>query len=243
VTSQEPTRFENYPPDEGGMQRDVPDDRAPYPAPVVRAYNPPPPPPPSGSSAGRRTFIGALIFVPAVGLISLGIGNAEDTAAPTGFATAWDPANPPTADASTDATRQITVGGRYAVTVPQGWEYASDGGGGVEFTIGANRLSASSIEVPPSTLATEELAVLARSHHAGFTGKIGKPADRSTADVQRARMTGTGKFHGKAATLLAELWIDEGGSGLLTTRILTVKPTSEIGVAAQGMVDELSTNF
>lgn len=77
-------------------------------------------------------------------------------------------------------TTEVTVGGRYSVTVPDGWKYAADGGGGVEFTQGANRLSASSIEVPPSTQAVEDVVVLVRSHRDGFTGKFDDPADRST---------------------------------------------------------------
>jgi len=56
-------------------------------------------------------------------------------------------------------------------------------------------------------------------------------------------MAGTGKFRGKAARLLAELWIDDAGSGLLVTRLLTVAPASTITVQAEAMTDELSTNF
>jgi hypothetical protein len=56
-------------------------------------------------------------------------------------------------------------------------------------------------------------------------------------------MSGAGEFRGRAANLLAELWIDDAGSGLLVTRILTATPASTIAVQAQTMTDELSSNF
>jgi len=238
-------RFENYPPAEGRPQEDLPDDRAPAPAPVVRSSAPPPVAPRGGTS--RRTLIGALVFVPIVGLVSLRSSQdpSDQADEDSGFPPYWEPTDESAPDDTTDtagAQAEITVGGRYTTTVPDGWDYVTDGGGGVEFTNGANRLSASSIEVPPSTLASE-LAVLARSHHSGFSGKIGKPVDESAADVQRARMTGTGTFRGRPATLLAEIWIDASGSGLLATRILTVSPRSALGVEAQEMVDQLSASF
>ncbi|MCC6495737.1 MAG: hypothetical protein IT193_05710 [Propionibacteriaceae bacterium] len=56
-------------------------------------------------------------------------------------------------------------------------------------------------------------------------------------------MSGTGKIKGKSARLLAELWIGDTGGGLLTTRILTAKPTSGVAGQAQQMVDQLSGSF
>jgi hypothetical protein len=153
---------------------------------------------------------------------------------------------PPTASGSTSnrpGLEQVTVGGRYTVTVPEGWTYVGDGGGGLHFSNGANRLSASGIAVPPSTRAVEELDLLARRHHEDFTGKINEPVDGSTDHVQRAHLIGSGKFQGASAILIAELWIDEDGSGLLTKQLLTVSLASELAIAAQRMVDELSASF
>jgi hypothetical protein len=153
------------------------------------------------------------------------------------------PGDAPSSDSTASTPKQLMVGGRYAVTVADGWDYTPDGDGGLEFTKGANTLSASVVDVPPSTLAIDDIAALVKRHHKGFTGKIDRPVDRSTDHLQRASMSGTGKFRGRAAKLLAELWIDDTGSGLLVTRVLTARAGSTIAVQAQTMTDELSTNF
>ena len=176
----------------------------------------------------------------------IGAGMPNDGADGGGVGNPWDPVDQPSSEATSagdEPYEEIIVGGRYRVVVPDGWEHAADGGGGVEFTSGANRMTASSIEVPPATLATDQLAALVKGQRKGFTGKIERPMDDSTADLQRASMAGTGTFKGKPATLLAELWIADAGSGLLITRILTAKPEAEVPEEAQQMVDELSQGF
>jgi hypothetical protein len=56
-------------------------------------------------------------------------------------------------------------------------------------------------------------------------------------------MDGTGKFRGKTARLMNEVWIDDVGSGLLVVRILTAKAASVISTEAQEMLEQLSKDF
>ena len=229
MSSQLPTRFDNYPPeaDPEASGFEASDDLP------RRAL-----PPTSEPGVARRTVILFAIAAPALvgGLAVISKLSTQSTSAQP----------PPTASGSTSnrpGLEQVTVGGRYTVTVPEGWTYVGDGGGGLHFSHGVNRMSASGIAVPPSTRAVEELDLLARRHHEDFTGKINDPADDSTGQVQRAHLIGSGKFQGISATLIAELWIDEFGSGLLTKQLLTVSPSSDVAMAAQRMVDELSASF
>lgn len=154
----------------------------------------------------------------------------------------YPPDDSATPDGSGSSDEEFSVGG-YSSTAPPGWTVHDDGSGTVEVTNGANRLTAVSIDTATSSLAVEEIAHLAKSHYAGFTGKIGDPVDRSSATLQHATMDGTGKFRGKAARLMVELWIDEEGSGLLVARVLTAKAASAISAEAQEVLEELSGEF
>jgi len=133
--------------------------------------------------------------------------------------------------------------GTYSSTAPAGWTVNDDGSGTVEVTNGPNRLTAASLDTATSALAVDEISRLAKGHYTGFSGKIGDPVDRSSASLQHATMDGTGKFHGSAARLMVELWIDDEGSGLLVTRVITAKVSSAIAVQAQEMLEELSGDF
>lgn len=237
MSSQPPTRYENYPP-EPGVPTGGLDDSAPYSDPVVRVYAPPTITASAGAPVGRRTVVGLFLAVPMAAIIWWSAIGDEG-----GFTGTTDPGGAPSSDSTGSTPKELMVGGRYAVTVADGWDYTPDGDGGLNFTKGANALSASVIDVPPSTLAVDDIAALVKRHHKGFSGKIDRPVDRSTDHLQRASVSGTGKFRGRAAKLLAELWIDDTGSGLLVTRVLTATPGSTVAAQAQAMTDELSTNF
>ena len=242
--SGQPTRYQNYPP-EPDDATDTPDQQRPEPAPIVRSMGHDIPTWPATAHLGRRGAIGRGVAVSVAGVLGLIVlsqgGDDELSPGAEGDPNHEFPsANP--GDAGPKGA-EITVGGRYSVIVPDGWEYVGDGGGGVQCTNGANRVAASSIEVPPSTRASEQVAVLAKSHRAGFTGPLDDLVDRSTSELQRASLAGSGRFEGKAARLVAELWIDETGSGLLVTRILTAKASSRIAAEAQGMTNELGAHF
>ncbi len=245
--TQPPVRYENYPPDDTA----TPDEHTP----IVRPYVPVTiPPPPTGEATSRRTVVGLVIGIPVAGIIlgAMAMAMAMNTNARNGSGTGSD--NPDNTDNPDDSDDPYGTGdpgsfneefsvGSYSSTAPASWTVHDDGSGTVEVTNGANRLTAVSIDTATSTLAVEEIAHLAKRHYAGFTGKIGDPVDRSSAELQHATMDGTGRFQGKAARLMVELWIDEEGSGLLVARVLTAKVASVISAEAQEMLEDLSGDF
>jgi len=239
--TQPPVRYENYPPDDSATADDH--------TPVVRPYVPDAiPPPPATQGTSRRTVVGLVIGLPVVGIIlsAIASGNSADRMGGMGGMGGdlpEDPSTEYTEDPVDPAFDEEFSVGSYTATAPSGWTVNDDGGGTVVVTNGANRLTAVSIDTGTSTLAVDEIGHLAKRHYGGFTGKLGDPADRSSADVQHATIDGTGKFQGKAARLMVELWIDGEGSGLLVVRVLTAKVASVISTEAQKMLEELSGDF
>jgi hypothetical protein len=195
----------------------------------------------SPSAWGRRGLvIAAVCAVPVVGLLGFNALRAgtDPQSVPT------EPELLPTEDPSDEYVNGFEISvGDYSATVPDGWKTIDDGKGGVVASNGANRLLVVSVSIPPSALAVDEIDGLARSHAEGFVGTFDAPVDRSSANVKRASVAGTGKFQGAPARFLSELWIDSTGFALLTTRTLTAKPDSAISAQAQEMVDELSLDF
>jgi hypothetical protein len=241
--TQPPVRYENYPPDGSTTPAGSTDENTP----VVRPYLPatiPPTPPSDGST--RRTVLGLVIGIPLVGLLFSAVGfNGNRSGPDPTFG--QDPGvnypdmngpNPENADPT-----QMSIGPYYA-SVPAGWTSIDDGSGTTaEVTNGANRLTAVSIETATSSIAVEDIARQSSGLYPGFTGKISDPVDRSSANLQHATMDGTGRYQGKAARLMVELWIDDNGSGLVVARVLTAKVSSRISTEAQEMLEELSGNF
>jgi hypothetical protein len=238
--TQPPVRYENYPPDDSATPGED--------LPVVRPYVPDTiPPPPASVGTSRRTVVGLVIGLPVAGIILSAMAmnsNAPDRTGgmegdlPEASYTEYteEPADPGSYD------EEFSVGS-YTATAPSGWTVHDDGSGSVEVTSGANRLTAVSFDTGTSALAVEEIVHLAKSHREGFSGKIADPVDRSSGKFQHATMDGTGKFTGKAARLMGEVWIDDAGSGLLVVRILTAKVASAISVEAQEMLEQLSKDF
>lgn len=240
--TQPPVRFENYPPEDGATREE--------PTPVIRPYVPDTVPPPVRSSTSRRNVVGLVLGIPLAGIIFSVIaaggnarngsgfddGTSETTTDPYG---PDDPGDPGGASDPGPTDEEFSVGS-YTATAPAGWTVHDDGSGAIEVTNAANRLTAVSVETAASSLAVDEIAGLAKSHYAGFTGKTADPVDRSTADRQHATMDGVGRFQGKTARLLAELWIEEEGDGLLVIRVLTAKVGSPIAIQAQEMLNDLS---
>jgi len=190
--------------------------------------------------------VGLVIGLPVVGIILSAVASGNSAGRMGGMEgdlpeaqyTEYteDPGDPDSLD------EEFSVGSHTA-TAPSGWFVHDDGSGTVEVTNGANKLTAVSIDTAPSTLAVDEIARLAKRHHVGFTGRLGDPADRSSADVQHATIDGKGKFQGKAARLMVELWIDDQGSGLLVVRVITAKAASAVSTEARRMLEELSGDF
>jgi hypothetical protein len=187
----------------------------------------------------RRVLVGSLFAVGAAGLVGCTSLRGEDV--PASANETEDPLDAEPADESTPGF-EIAVGD-YSATVAEGWKSIDDGKGGVVVTNGANRLTVVIVTMPKGALAVDEIAALARSHADGFSGTFAEPVDRSSADVKRASVAGTGKFQDQPARLLSELWIDSTGFALLTTRTITAKADSDISDQAQEMVDELTIDF
>lgn len=187
----------------------------------------------------RRALVGSLFAVGAAGL--LGCTASKSPSDQSSDDVEEDPLGGDPTDESTPGF-EIAVGD-YSATVADGWKSVDDGKGGVVVTSGANRLTVASATIAKDALAVDEIAALAKSHADGFVGTFAEPVDRSSAEVKRASIAGTGKFQGDPARLLCELWIDSSGFALLTTRVLTAKPDSVISEQAQEMVDELSIDF
>ncbi|MGV8909502.1 MAG: hypothetical protein ACOH1Y_11005 [Propionicimonas sp.] len=231
--TQPPVRYENYPPDPDETREGPPGAGGPYP--VVRPYLPATIPAPPRSGTSRRTVLALVIGIPVAGILLSAIassGNSNDRAG-----------------ASSDGSGNGWVGdqtisvGNYEANAPEGWTMEDDLNGTVEVMNESNRLTAVLIDTQANNPAVEEIARLAEGRYSGFSGKVGDPVDRSSAELQHATMDGTGTYRGEAARLLVELWIDNSGNGLLVARVMTAKPSSVISAEAQEMVDELSSDF
>ncbi len=249
--TQPPVRFENYPPDDSA----TPDGSAQH-TPVIQPFVPDPIPPPAsgGRASSRRTIIGLVIGVPVAGIILSAFAArsnrpVDDGTDPPYFEDDTDDSDDGSDDPGSDGEgdpgsdgEEFTVG-EYTANAPAGWTVNDDSTDIVVLTKGANRLTAVSLDAGTSTLAVDDIAHLSKRHYAGFKGTVGDPVDRSSADLQHATMDGTGKFSGKAARLLVELWIDDEGSGLLIAIVLTAKVASVVAREAQGILQDLSEGF
>jgi hypothetical protein len=247
--TQPPVRYENYPPDDS-----APSDGSGEHTPVIRPFVPDSIPPPQGAggrASSRRTVIGLAIGIPVAGIIlsSMAANSSRYSSDGTGgdfpdYGSGGDDGSyDPGSDGDPGSYGQDFTVGAYKATAPAGWTVNDDGTDVVAVSKGANRLTAVSLHAGTSTVAVDDIAHLAKRHYTGFKGKIADPVEDSSADVQHATMDGTGKFSGKPARLLVELWIDDQGSGLLVTRVITAKATSVIASEAQGMLQELSEGF
>ena len=239
--TQPPVRYENYPPDDSA----TPDDHTP----VIRPYVPDtiPPPPASGGDqpadrgrpGDRASGRGDHPQCRRQNGNSAGRMGGMEGDLPEAQYTEYteEPVDPDSLD------EQFSVGSHTA-TAPSGWIVHDDGSGTVEVTNGANKLTAVSFDTAPSTLAVDEIVHLAKSVTA-WASAAGSPI-RSTARPPISSTppsTAKGKFKGKAARLMVELWVDDEGSGLLVVRVLTAKAASVISTEAQEMLEELSGDF
>lgn len=234
MTSQRPTRFENYPlePDPAAS---VSGERGP----VQPHQSPPvlrPLPPAAGTS--RRTVVGLAVGVPiamVLGISVLGsIARSEEES--SGTATA-------SADSAYDDSAEV---GGYGTGLADGWLVRESREDWLELGNGSNRLYAIPQVLASSTIAVEELPLLAKqalTEIPGFRGTPGTAVDSSNPDTQKASLAGTGTFESSPARLLANLWLTSSGDGLLVLRILTAGPNSEEAYGAQDMTDQLSVGF
>lgn len=241
--TQPPVRYENYPPDDTSPPS-LTDEQVP----TVRPYVPEAIPAPQGGyGTPRRSVVSLVIGVPLALVLFSAVASSGNSIGTMGDDYPFAEATAEETEDSGQGTDEsggwmFSVGG-HSASAPEGWTVTEDGGDVVRVTKGTNLLTAVSLELAASSVAVEEVPHLAKKWHAGFTGKIGTPVDRSSAERQHATMDGHGKYRGKAARLLAELWVDDAGMGLLVVRILTAKPNAPASVEAQGIVDELSAEL
>jgi len=211
MTDQQPTRFENYPPETSVPFAGA--DPAPTPPPVLYA------PPLSGEPArthSRRGVIGGLVAV-AIGVPLVGLGGwmtSSTSETPDAGAETW--AEDPIEDPST------FTAGDYEGAIPSGWQLADDGDGSAVLAKGANQVTVvnwtpASDHLWPLDDITEAVDRAAT----GFRGTLGKPVNESTGTRALATLSGKGTFQGKPAREFAELWLDDNDAYLLIVTVLT----------------------
>ncbi len=225
MTSQQPTRFENYPPDpleSGGFGEPSPDA----------------PPNASGRGVMRRTLIGVGVGLPVLWLGSVTLGRMLH---------AQDPPSRPD-DASSEVTPsaepdRVSIG-RHSATVPEGWNVAGDVTGALVLTCGNNRVLARVFAARTTDRAEDLIGALTERSRGDFVGSLdGAVNDGAYLYVRHAAVSAHGTLDGMKARLGADLWIDEGNLALLTVKTLTAVSGSEIAAAADRLVRELSLDL
>jgi len=247
VTSQDPTRFDNYPPepDPRASGFEEPSDDLPR-----RAVLPPPP----DSHVGRRVAIGLLIGVPALslGLVAM---NRTSSPSPSAEATAAaDPVTTPAGSASTSpfpddsptpteswtpSANRVNVGGHTA-TVPKGWTIFDNRADEAGLSNGSNRVVAYQFFATDRDKAEDLIGPLTRTRLGAFKGKVHLDDHYVTIDEYRfATLGADGTVHGKKARMDSYLWIDPlYGDSLLVVEILTAMSGSEAERGAFAMLRE-----
>ncbi|HRA76933.1 MAG TPA: hypothetical protein PLE12_11930 [Propionicimonas sp.] len=247
MTSEPPTRFENYP----GENPPVADPSAPDdfplaapPLPVADPWTRPYRAPQrldAGSSGGGRSkrATAGLAAVPVVIAALLGgafVANSRATHYETGFdvpgvVVPEDPGyQAPEPDDSEVTTLYV---GDYSADLPDGWEVVEDSGERLVIAKGTNRVEARLVPAEVGEV-TEALAAIVEEHRGRFVGEWGEPVDTSAADVARATLTATGTVGTRDARFRADLWQGpDSDTALLVVQVLTASKNSAAGTAAR----------
>ncbi|MBN9104316.1 MAG: hypothetical protein J0I14_04880 [Propionibacteriaceae bacterium] len=248
MTDQQPTRFENYPPDTSaapfaGADPVPPSPPAVSPSPPAVYSSPVPAAPPPTHT--RRNVI--------VGLIALAIGGPVvaqagwagfgDSDAPDDETETW-PSDPEEEEEPVDEPTEFSAG-EYNGPIPTGWELA-DGSDGSMAVLrrGANQVTVLSwspeSERPwPADDITEAVTRAAT----GFKGTLGKPVNGSTGTRTMATLSAKGTFLGERAREFAELWLDDNEAYLLLVTTLTADEGSVIAREATDIVWNLTSGL
>jgi hypothetical protein len=239
MTDQQPTRFENYPPETSPPF--VGADPAPTPPPAL--YTPPVPAEQPRPTHSRRGVV--------VGLIALAIGGPVVVrAAWAGFGNPGEPDGETetwTADPSEEPIDEPTefTAGDYSGPIPRGWELA-DGADGSMAVLrrGANQVtllswSPASERPWPADDITEAVNRAAT----GFKGTLGTPVNESTGTRAMATLSAKGTFLGERAREFAELWLDDNDAYLLIVTVLTAEEGSAIAREATDIAWNLTSEL
>lgn len=245
MTEQQPTRFENYPPETSAPFAGA--DPAPTAPPPMR-YAPPSPVVQPPRTQSRRslisTVIGLAVGVPVI--VAVGASAFERTdEEPSGSWTmdAEPPIDEDEGDTPEEVSSDFTLGD-YTAAVPVGWELTTDDETRAVLTRDANQVTvmvfdAGSDDPGP----VEDIAEAVRNADTGFRGSPGKPVDESTDVREIASMSAKGKFQGKSARQFAELWLDDSGSYLLIVTVLTAAEGSPIARQATSLGSTLTAGL
>lgn len=243
MSGEPPTSFENYPPAAEPEPDRTLENRweTPPAAPVVRRYQPITPRPPTGYAkpASRRTVMVGLLGASAaiVGVWGFSSGAAShQTSDGGGVSETVDPFDQ-TVEEPDDST-SFDLGGS-TFQAPQGWtvEVATDTT--ARITNGANQLLVVAYDTD-AVSATDEIKLALKRSDSPFVGSAGKAEAGDSDGQETAKIVGTGKYKGKGARQLAELWLDTGnGQALFSRQVLTAAAGSSIAKQSKSVVDDL----
>jgi hypothetical protein len=225
MTDQQPTRFENYPP-ETPTSPFTGADPSPTPPPVLHA--PPVPAERPQRTHTRRNVLVGMLAVLIGGPAVAALGARAVSPAPVETGEAELPIDDDE-DSPDDAPYDFTVGG-YTAEVPRGWELADGADGGVAvLRRDANQVTVLSWSPGSgSPWPADDITEAVNRAATGFKGGLGKPINQSTVTRAMATLSAKGTFHGEKARQFAELWLDDNDTYLLIITVLTAAEGSAI---------------
>lgn len=236
MTDQQPTRFENYPPETSAPFAGA--DPAPTPPPAP--YAPPvPAPQPPRTHTRRNVIVGLIALVvggPTVARIGWDAFGSSGT--PEDGASTWasDPDEEPI-----DEPTEFTAGD-YSGPIPSGWELA-DGSAAV-LVRGANQITVLSWSPgSDNPWPVDDITEAVQRAATGFKGTLGKPVNESTGTRAMATLSAKGTFLGERAREFAELWLDDNDAYLLIVTVLTAEEGSAIARQATDVAWNLTTGL
>lgn len=248
MSGEPPTQYENYPHSSEPANSPAPNRWTDPPAPaplVVRAYQPSGPTGASSHQASRRGVIagvagiavlGGLVMIADVGTsrIELSTSSGEDT----------EPSpieDDPFDDSADEPSDQsyFEFGGNI-FDLPEGWQ--SDGAADYRALLsnGRNQLLVVAYGNATGSAAEELVDALNRSNtpFTGSTGKVKKTTNASGID--RATAKGSGKYEGRAARQIVDLFLLSGAeTALFARQILTAAEGSSIANQAGRLLADL----
>jgi len=246
LSGEPPTQYENYPHSSEPANSPAPNRwTEPPPAPlVVRAYQP------SGSSgasshqASRRGVIAVVGGVVALGGL-MAIADVGTARVEWGTSSGEDTEASPIEDDPFDDSADEPVDqsdfefGRTTFDVPEGWQVDGLAESRVLLSNGRNQLLAVTYGNATGSAAEELLDALSRSN-TPFTGSAGKVKKTYASRIDRATAKGSGKYEGKAARQIVDLFLDPGAEDALFVRqILTAGEGSSIANQAGRLLADL----
>lgn len=252
MSSEQPTRFENYPGADPSAPEPAPEDvtQAAPPAladPWTRPYRSPQPvfARTRGGRGAGRLAAGAIAVPVAIVALLGGAFVANRQAEP--FDSGYDvpgvvvPDDPGYEVPDPDDGAAILSVGDYTVELPEGWTTVEEDGDVVVISKGTNRVEARVIPAVDGE-PVDALPDLAEEARDRFVGELGEAVDTAAGeDVARATLTATGTIGKRDARFRADLWQDGySDTALLVVQTLTAGKDSATAAAAKEFTAELA---